>query len=186
MLRPKFALLSNPWCQLMPFPFFRRPVMTVIQTESPSGLLKLSCTDPLICPGAAVVLSQLLQVPSLKIRNSAYWTYPWNLGRSRYSFHPAKTEAVPAGIGKVQVTIELNWFGTVWNVAAFPPSNSRSEARSFCGEQLSGEGRLFPATSCHSVPIPGATRAETTGLLAVPTITFPENASTPPAGAWSV
>src|SRR5207247_11457531 len=53
MLRPKFTLLSNPWCQLMPFPFFRRPVMTVIQTESPSGLLKLLCTDPLICPGGA-------------------------------------------------------------------------------------------------------------------------------------
>src|SRR6267143_4615747 len=44
MVKPKFTLLSNPECQFVPLPFFRRPVTTDTWIESPSGLLKLSCT----------------------------------------------------------------------------------------------------------------------------------------------
>src|SRR5437867_12045021 len=44
MVSPKFTFLSNAECQLTPFPFFRKPVTTARVIESPSGLLKLSCT----------------------------------------------------------------------------------------------------------------------------------------------
>src|SRR5689334_19781361 len=113
------------------------------------------------------------------MRASVYWTYPEYRGRSWYWSHRAKTLPTPAGRGKLQDTIELDWFGTVWKSEALPPSKMRSPDV-FFGEHVSGVGRLKPLTSCQSVPTPGGTRAETTGAPGVPTRTFPPKASVPP------
>src|SRR5258705_252467 len=88
MVNPKFLPLSNAWCQLTPLPFFRSPVTTPSVIESPSGLLKLSCTAAAVpislprtpgqhCPAVTVAGAQFpgdAIVPSTNIRNSAYWT----------------------------------------------------------------------------------------------------------------
>src|SRR6267378_7382707 len=93
MVLPKFTFLSNAECQLTPLPFFLRPVTTPRVIESPSGLLKLSCTasrrasgEPLISlprtPGQQVpaeTVEALQPVPPIVPSTNVDWaTAPRN------------------------------------------------------------------------------------------------------------
>src|SRR2546427_5110513 len=103
-----------------------------------------------------------------------------------YSVQLANTEPVPAGIGSVQLTIELYCLLIARFVFGSPPSKKRSEANAFCALQMSEVTFSEPGASCQSPPTPAGTRAEMNpDVPYVPVMMSPPNGSRPPTGDCS-